>query len=308
MIGIKKLFSLMIFTFALIICWQVNTHAAATVTMTECSQATITVKWTAPKTKVSRYTIKHEDGSIAGTVDGATTSAIVMNYPKNYTGKIYIYYDYVSKGKTYKNKLLGYTFVNTVPAKPAKNSFNVGNVFPSLKKICFQGQRANSNYKLEFRIYKLTSKSYKLVKVLGGDITHSTDFKYATNQVYRFQVRQCYENPSNKKTYYSPWSEFRYFVYPGITYKVKNNKKGIDCTMKKVLGVKSYVIYASKSKDGTYKKTKTITIKKGKTTFHLTKVGKDTMKKGKFYYVKIVPMLKNGPSETVSTANFYCYK
>ncbi len=302
----KRILATLVFVFALVMAFQVSPKADPAVTMTDCTKTTVTIKWNPPAQNVTKYTIKRSDGSVIGSVGAATTSVTIENYPEDYTATVRVYYDYTSGGRTYTDYYLGYTYINTKPTKISKDNFGIDNIYSSSKKMDFLIARGNIDYRTEFKIYKYSSGDYKAVKTMSDKGSYSDTFEYSQNQIYRYKVRQYYVNSTNGKTYYSDWSDYRYFDCAGITYKTKSTKKGLYCTFKKVSGVKDYTIYVAKSKDGTYKKTKTV--KNAKTTYHLTKIGKDTMKKGKTYYVKVVPNLKKGKSDTFSTTNFYCYK
>ena len=137
-----------------------------------------------------------------------------------------------------------------------------------------------------YAIYKSTSKTgaYVKIKTINNSSTTSyTDKSIKAKNVYYYKIKSY---KKYEKDYYSVDSKIvEKTKYAQVVIKdsySNDNKKSITIKWKKVSGVSGYQIYRATSKNGTYKKIKTI--KKKSTTSYTDK--KD-IKLGKLYYYKI---------------------
>lgn len=137
-----------------------------------------------------------------------------------------------------------------------------------------------------YRIYRSTSAngSYSLVKTVTGDSTLTYTNKSLTSGTkYYYKVR-AYRTIEGTN-YYSEYSSYASAKpVPGkasITLKKYTKSKKIKVTWKKVSGASGYRVYRATSKNGTYKKVKSIT-SGTKLTWTNTK-----LKKKKTYYYKV---------------------
>lgn len=200
--------------------------------------------------------------------------------------------------------ILGGTFVNTTLQTPKLSSFHIQNIGGQKPCVDFAMEPPKSNLKFEpFDMQiELCLKNGKKIRTTTNPYA-STRIKRDT--IYKYRARVFWKNISNQKTYYSAWSNWKYFDLPSMKIKA-TSKKGIQLTVKKVAGVKNYTVYVSKNNDSRYKKTQTIKLgSKSKYNVKISKCGKSKLKKGSVYYIKIIPNLKIGSKIIKSEASEY---
>ena len=136
-------------------------------------------------------------------------------------------------------------------------------------------------------IYRSTSKegTYEDIATINkNSITSYTDKDIKAKKVYYYKMT-AFKKYDNKEYYSADSKIVEKTKYAQVVIKdsySNDNKKSITLKWKKVSGVSGYQIYRATSKNGTYKKIKTI--KKKSTTSYTDK--KD-IKLGKLYYYKI---------------------
>ncbi|MCR5271921.1 MAG: hypothetical protein K6E13_02945 [Lachnospiraceae bacterium] len=271
---------------------------------------TITLSWSAP-TLSSYQTLKsysiydvNTKTYIKTGIPASTRKYTVEGLSKGYVSYWRVEYTYTnSYGSTYTSSL-GWQYVNTTPKKISTSDFDIDSVYSTLKKVSFFTNKDSDMTGTQLQLYK----GKKKVKTLKYSSTSSESVKIKTNAVYKYRVRAYYTNTNTQKTYYGPWSSYKYFDCPSLTYS--RSSRYVKVKLKKVSNVKSYTIYVSTKYSSGYKKFKTVTVSKTKTV-KINKYNKKALKKGKTYYVKIVPNIKKGSktvkSPTYSSLSFYVY-
>ncbi|MBE5880994.1 MAG: hypothetical protein E7289_01595 [Lachnospiraceae bacterium] len=135
-----------------------------------------------------------------------------------------------------------------------------------------------------YQVYRATSEkgTYKKAKTIkSGATTTVTLVANTGSKPYYYKVR-AYKTISGKKVYgaFSTVKTCGPKKVSGAKAKAYSGKK-IKITWKKTSNASGYVVYRATSKNGTYKKVKTITSKK--TVSYTNK----SLKKGKKYYYKV---------------------
>ena len=206
-------------------------------------------------------------------------------------------------GKTYYYKIRAYKTVGdeTLYGEYSK-VFSGKTKYPSQVKNLKQNSSYKTSIKLSwdtasyasgYRIYRSTSKDgdYKKVGELSGSTkTSFTDKKLSPGKTYYYKVR-AYRKVGNSRDYGSYSSKLKASTKcnsPVITLSSTSNntnnstKTGnVKVSWKKVTGAYGYAIYRADSKNGSYKRIKTI-----KSSSTLNYVDKN-LKSGKTYYYKV---------------------
>ena len=145
-----------------------------------------------------------------------------------------------------------------------------------------------------YAIYRSTSKegTYEEIKKINNNSTTSyTDKSIKAKTVYYYKIK-AYKKYENKDYFSADSKIVEKTKFAQVIIKsssVNNTKKTITLKWKKVSGITGYQIYRATSKNGSYKKIKTI--KKKSTTSYTDK--KD-IGIGKLYYYKIRAYKNNG--------------
>ena len=145
-----------------------------------------------------------------------------------------------------------------------------------------------------YAIYRSTSKegTYEEIKKINNNSTTSyTDKNIKAKTVYYYKIK-AYKKYENKDYFSADSKIVEKTKYAQVVIKdsySNDNKKTITIKWKKVSGVTGYQIYRATSKNGTYKKIKTI--KKKSTTYY---TDKKNIGLGKLYYYKIRAYKNNG--------------
>lgn len=135
----------------------------------------------------------------------------------------------------------------------------------------------------KYEIYRATSKNgkYKKVKTITNPKTTSwTDKKVKTGKTYYYKMKSVIQTTKDEKSSFSKMKSAKCVpATPEISLKA--GKKQVKVSWKKVSGTNGYEVYRATSKDGKYKKVKTI--KKGNTVSYTDK----KVSSGKKYYYKV---------------------
>lgn len=181
----------------------------------------------------------------------------------------------------------------TAPATPSTANFGTSGASTSTFTLGFWAQdpnRKSNGYEVEVR----KIKGNKVVSKIDSTSTYSRSIKVGKNTPYKYRVRLY--AISNGTKLYSGWSGYRYFCIHKITgkkhYRLSSKWATIKLNWGKVTGASGYTIYMSTSKDGKYKKVKSLG--KNAKSVTLSKYGKSRLNKSKTYYVKVVAKVKDG--------------
>lgn len=299
----KKLITVLILSISLIMCTALIASAddsenPLNLKMTKCTSDSMTFTWDKTTSYNGQainnwvllaYDLENFDGEFDANDFDATTvvkgTANTAGLGGLKAGRIYIVTlvpDTID--------LVSATEANTTPIKMKTGNFVVS---PKTNtSVTFDANVPAYASGVQIQLYKYSSSTALSKK------TYKSTFSVKANTAYKYRARAYYKNETLGKTFYGSWSSYRYFDNPSLTYtKVKG---GAKIKAKGVSGVKNYKVYVStsSSKKGSY--TTTITPKSGKyLTKKITRIGSSTMKKGKTYYVKVYPIMKNGKTSDV---------
>lgn len=179
------------------------------------------------------------------------------------------------------------------PRKPSTDEFyvklpNISSTSASF--LAVDTTRQAEGYEVD--VYKV--KGGAKVKTLSASNALSTNsMTFSKNTPYKYRVRYYVTNNGVKT--YGEWSDYRYFYNHSTPGKTKLNgrkNKKIIQKWSKVAGATGYTVYISTSKDGKYKKVKTLG--KNAKSITITKIGKKKLSRRTTYYIKIVPTIKDG--------------
>lgn len=182
----------------------------------------------------------------------------------------------------------------SAPAKPSTSDFYVSIPSTTSKTASFLAvdvSRQAAGYEVE--VYKVKGgKKVATLSATNGGRTNSMSF--SKNTPYKYRVRYYVVN--NGQNTYGEWSGYRYFYRQSVTGKKKwsTASKNAKVTLKwsKVTGATGYTVSVSTSKNGKFKKVKTLG--KNSKGFTITKIGKKKLQKNKSYYIKVEPKVKDG--------------
>ena len=106
--------------------------------------------------------------------------------------------------------------------------------------------------------------------------------------MYKYRVRAFLTNSAGQKIYGS-WSDYK-TICNQSTVKYKTSGRKIKLSWGKITGASKIKIQISTKKNSGYKTAKTLS--GSKTSYTITKYGKSKLKKGKTYYVRVIPQGK----------------
>lgn len=220
------------------------------------------------------------------------------NVPTGYATKWSVYAKYDEDDGTVSKKLVGTAEVNTTPADMSKSYFGLDYIYYN-GTVEFWANKPEYATKVQMELYNAKNKKVATRKITD----YSNKIKISKGMAYKYRARTYYTNKEKGKTYYGKWSSYKYFADPSVT--LTTGKKMIKASIKKGTGISSYTVYISTTPNGGYKKVKTVKVgKKSKYNVTIKKCGKKKLKKGTFYYLRIVPKVKFG-SKTYTSDHSY---
>lgn len=308
-----KIMATLIAAIALILFLRVPVQASGDLKQTKCTANSVTVSWTAPtwsssNYKITGYMLSADDGAYTNSNISADATSASISLPANYVGylKLYYYYSYTS---SYDGRVSNYdsfysTYVNTAISTPKKDHFAATSFLSATKKVSIESATYNSQHRTQLQIFKGdSSKPFKTVNFRGS----SEYIAVKKNTVYRFRIRNYYQNTYNGVTYYSKWSPCRAFVMPDFKYQ--SGKKCYKLKMKKVKGVTKYVVKTSKKSDSGFKTSKSFKAK-NKKAYTVTIKKKIYPKKTNYFklYIYLKTKTFKGMSDCIGTGSTYVSK
>lgn len=180
----------------------------------------------------------------------------------------------------------------TPPAKLPTANFAVSAPSSSSKTVTFIANdpsgKANG-YEVEVR-----KMNGKLVRAITSTTTYSSAVNVSKNTPYKYRVRLFTSSGANKM--FGEWSGYRYFWLHKISgkkhYNTASRYAKIKLSWSKVSGAKGYDVSIATSKNGKYKKVKSLGKKAKKIT--ISKYGKKRLSRYKTYYIKVKAKVKDG--------------
>lgn len=196
--------------------------------------------------------------------------------------------------------------VVVAPGKPSTSSFTVYNPTASNGTAGFyvtDPSRTADGYELE--VCKVSGN--KRVLLVSSTSSSVPSKKFSKNTPYKYRIRYYAESGTNRL--YGAWSDYRYFWLHSIRGKKHYKLSGKTCTIKmkwsKVAGAKGYTVSMSMSKNGKYKKVKSLG--KNAKGVTITKYGKSKLSRYKTYYLKITANVKSGNKTVKNDAQIINY-
>lgn len=289
-------------------------------TVTAVTENAISFSWT-PAAGATSYDITSRYDNIIPNMSVATTSATVGNLaPATWYGFGVVPCRTSSSGYKATGSTVNVTYtqtagtslptgntgsVLTAPATPSTANFGIytGNISASTVTIqASDPNRAANGYEIEVRNLK-----GKLVKTISSSSTYTTSIKFGKNTPYKYRIRLYATNGVQKL--YSGWSGYRYFWLQNVTgkkhYSFRSKYAKIKLNWKKMSAAKGYTISMATSRDGKYKKVKTLG--KNAKSVTLTKFGKKKLDKYKTYYIKVTAKVKDGKKTLKNDAQLVNY-
>lgn len=258
-----------------------------------------TIEYSAPQGGADAYLILDAaNNPVAQTAATKVTFTVNQNISSN---RYYIYSGKVSReGYAAVSSSYASVTVNLLTTgKISKKNFGVTSVASSSKKMTvtalysgtgFQVQLVNSGGTKYSKTFK--SSSAKSFTMTGS--TASGTFK--ANKFLKYRVRAYVQTDAGVK--YGKWSDYKAFCSVKGKSSMRYGSKKVNLSWSKVNGSGRFKIMVATSQKATGKKFATLKGTSKKAT--VTKYGKSKLKKGKTYYIKIVPEVKIGKSYVAS--------
>ena len=233
-------------------------------------------------------------------LDAQCWNSLVFNdLPEGYTGKIRVSYIYHDEGE-YEDRTeaffgTDYTDVSTLLLKTVTvDAKDISILNVTSKTTTFKHSVSFSNiaepvrdrYGVQFELRKYSGELVKRVDAASGTVTVNT----VQNTGYKYRARTYYKDPNTGDVTYGPFSKYKYFDNPTASAKFYPSR--IKVNLKQASGVKGYKIYISNKAKSGYKYSKYV--KASVKSTYIYKYGNGKLKDGTNYYVKVVPILKNG--------------
>lgn len=277
-------------------------------TVTGVSNNAISFSWT-PVTGATSYDIISRYDNIIPNLSVTEPAATVTNLlPSTWYGFNVVACRTSSSGyKAYHgNTSVDYTkTLAGVPATPSTANFAISSGSAAAGTVTFfvsNPTTTYNGYELEVRNLK-----GKLIKTISSTSSYSASTKFGKNTPYKYRIRLFVTNGTSKL--YSGWSGYRYFWISNVTgkkhYSLRSRNAKIKLKWAKVSGTKGYNVLMSTSRDGKYKKVKSLSKKAKSVT--LTKFGKKRLNKYKTYYIKVVAKIKVGKKTVSNDAQLINY-
>lgn len=272
------------------------------VVQTGATTSSFTISWDKTAGATSYVVYKKQDNQeyTLGTTTGTSFTVKGLNNKMEVPFNIYVYpvnssgtYDAIP---SYSTGIYSYN-LELVPTKV--QNVDIQYYWESLNEV-----KVVFNKTVHSDGYQYQTYNHKGKKLTTG--TTTSDYMYLknikSNRFYKVRVRSYVV--VNNKTIYGAWSDYKVFGFQPKP-SVKNLKKGVKISWKKVQGAKNYTVYMSTKEQSGYKKIKTLK----KTSLTVTKFKKKSIKKNKTYYYYVVANTKQG-KKTVKTkaVNWYSFR
>ena len=233
---------------------------------------------------------------------GASTSTTVKTSRKLTPGTKYWTYAYPCRRSSSGYIARGsysYDYMKTMRPKVSTSTFGITSALTSINVYYMA---VSNNYSVDGFQWQFFVNG-KLKKTVAESSSSLRIADFINGKAIQYRVRPYID--CGAKKIYGEWSGFKSIGY-ATKATAKYNKKSKKLTVKwsKVSGAKSYTIYISTNKSKSFKKVKTV--KASTRKIAIKKCGKKKIKKGKTYWIRIVPNVKSG-KKTVAMKNFGVY-
>lgn len=264
-----------------------------------CTDTTITIDPGNFSTDVTYYEIYDTTNEryLAQNIPVTTKPITIENLEPGYKGTMTV--KAYEPGKSYATDSTpgyGSLYINTNPIPISKDDLSIA------------GYESDRVYTKINRPYNASGGQVEIYNVATGELVATNEFTSSsakmditTNVAYKYRVRSTFYNATFNKTYYSEWSDYRYFDNLTVKKLRSGSYNGCKIKLKGVKNVEKYKIYVSKKSNSGYKLTKTVRPELGKTvTYTVNKIGSYKMKKGVYYNVKVVPVISGNHNSDIT--------
>ena len=279
------------------------------ITFDSATETSISVSWKAVEGATSYRLLFYDDKRDNGiTVVSDGTSATGTGLKKNTKYTVEIYAQKSNSSNTYTAEVASYDYgyrsaVPTLPTKITGVDCQYFDMSVKTGNARFEWDKNNVADGYQYEIYKYNGKkalttgavdkySYSYVNVKSG--------KLKTRQIYKIRVR-AFVNKSNGERAYGAWSSYDYFsrmAGSDVSLKKSGSNK-IKTSWKKVAGATNYTVYLGTTSGSS----SSVKYKKVGTTKKTSYTIKTSIKKNKYYYVRVVPNYKKGKTTYAGTVN-----
>ncbi len=279
--------------------------APASVIQTGATANTVTLTWSAVANvtgyEVRQYVDYNNEPVVADVPASQGTSAVIGGLAYNVSNR-YNVYSYVIAPNGQKVYSSGYAYLwgtKTLPRAYASGEFGISYLWTGLKETDFRASSVNSN--ADDYVFQVKNKKTNKTVFTGKDLKMTGTTK---NKFLKYRVRGYININNGQSKAYGPYSGYKYFAWmEGLGARRVGKKRAVKVSWKKVQGATGYDIRISTSKEGGYKKVKSISAKSNSVV--VSKYGKKALKKNHTYYILITPKTKVGKKTVKSEAKWY---
>ena len=279
--------------------------APASVIQTGATANTVTLTWSAVANvtgyEVRQYVDYNNEPVVADVPATQGTSAVIGGLAYNVSNR-YNVYSYVIAPNGQKVYSSGYAYLwgtKTLPRAYASGEFGISYLWTGLKETDFRASSVNSN--ADDYVFQVKNKKTNKTVFTGKDLKMTGTTK---NKFLKYRVRGYININNGQSKAYGPYSGYKYFAWmEGLGARRVGKKRAVKVSWKKVQGATGYDIRISTSKEGGYKKVKSISAKSNSVV--VSKYGKKALKKNHTYYILITPKTKVGKKTVKSEAKWY---
>lgn len=275
------------------------------VIQTGATANTVTLTWSAVANvtgyEVRQYVDYNNEPVVADVPASQGTSAVIGGLTYNVSNR-YNVYSYVIAPNGQKVYSSGYAYLwgtKTLPRAYASGEFGISYLWTGLKETDFRASSVNSN--ADDYVFQVKNKKTNKTVFTGKDLKMTGTTK---NKFLKYRVRGYININNGQSKAYGPYSGYKYFAWmEGLGARRVGKKRAVKVSWKKVQGATGYDIRISTSKEGGYKKVKSISAKSNSVV--VSKYGKKALKKNHTYYILITPKTKVGKKTVKSEAKWY---
>ena len=274
------------------------------VIQTGATANTVTLTWSAVA-NVSGYELRqyvdYSNRPVVADVPATQgTSAVIggLNYNVKNEYDVYSYVIAPNGQKIYSSSC-AYLDAKTLPRAYASGEFGISSLWTGLKRTDFDVSGVNNN--ADGFVAQVKNKKTNKTVFTGKNLNMTGATK---NKFLKYRVRGYININNGQSKVYGPYSGYKYFAWmEGLGASRVGKKRAVKVSWKKVQGATGYDIRISTSKEGGYKKVKSVSAKSNSVV--VSKYGKKALKKNQSYYILITPKTKVGKKTVKSEAKWY---
>lgn len=236
---------------------------------------------------------------------GASTSTTVKTSRKLTPGTSYWTYAYPCRRSSSGYIARGsysYDYMKTMRPKVSTSTFGITS---ALSNINVYYMAVSNNYNVDGFQWQFFVNG-KLKKTVTESSSSLSIANFINGKAIQYRVRPYID--CGAKKIYGEWSGFKSIGYATkVTGSYNRKSKKLTVKWSKVTGAKSYTVSISTKQSKGFKKVKTVKASKRKVV--IKKYGKKKLKKGKIYWIRIVPNVKSGKKTVaLKTSGVYSYR